>query len=108
MDFLPGAKLFRLIGKLLVVLQALRGIRHVIANGPLRFLRGQCRHAIAVKEAHVIEVRAVGEGVLGEDDVRGSVAALVQQRGNKAARVSAAYINHVGPEGIQHRIAVIQ
>jgi hypothetical protein len=107
-DVFAGADLLGLVGELLVVLQAFLRIGNVVLKCCLAVFTGQGVEAIAVSESQVFEIAAVGEGVLGENDVGFAFAGFGEEGGDEASGGSAAHVNHAGPQGIEDGVTVVE
>ena len=88
--------------------QPFLSIREIILKGALTILRGKSREVVGVKEIEVIKIAAIGQGILREDNVALAFTRFVEKRGDEAARVGAAYIDHSGAKRAEHGFAVIE
>ena len=96
------------VGKLLIVLQTFLRIGEVFLKRVLGVVLREGGQTVAVKELEVIEVRAVGERVLSEDNVMFTLGCLVQERGNETTGIGATNVNHPRPQRAKHGLAVVE
>ncbi len=108
LNVLAWAKLLRLVGELLVVLQTLLGVPNVFLKCALRIILSERFHPVGIKKIQVIQVGAIREGVLSEDHVTLAAAGLVEHRGNETTGISAACVNHSRTKRVEHGVAVIE
>ena len=108
LDLFVVAHLFWFIRELLVVLESFLRVGHVILKGAVRVCAAQSVEAIAVKEAEVFGIRAIGQTILRDDNAGFAATGFVHERGDPSAFVRAAHINHPGPKRAEHVVAVVE
>src|SRR5205085_11789803 len=104
----PRTNLLRLVGELLVVLQTLLGIPEVVLERALAIIFRQSRHAVAVKEAQIVQVGSIGERVLCEDYMALAFGSFIEQGWNEATGISAADIDHSGSKRAEHGVSIVE
>ena len=61
-----------------------------------------------MEKREVVEIGAVGQGILGDDNVPFAVVGFVEERRYPAAGVGAADVDHPRAEGVEHGMSVIE
>ena len=95
-EVFTGTDLLRFVRELLVVLLAFLRVGDVFHEGTLGIFMGQRGQAVTVLFRNVLEIHAVGETVLRDNDVALTVAGIIEQFGDPATIVRSTDINHSG------------